>query len=748
MISLADSLVSAASRPLAIKRRTDLTARRQYYLGTSYWIVKEPVGLNYFRFQEEEYAILNMLDGRTSLDEIKDRYEAEFPPGKISVEEIARFVGNLYQSGLLVADVAGQGDQLKKAGGQKRRKQIIGAFSNVLAVRFKGIDPDRFLIWLYPKVRWFFTKTALAICLTMAAIALLLVTIQWETFQSKLPAFHEFFASKNWIWLMITLGVTKILHEFGHGLACKHFGGECHEIGVMILVLTPCLYCNVSDSWLLPNKWHRAAIGAAGMFVEVVIASLCTFVWWFSEPGLLNQVALSVMFVSSVSTILFNGNPLLRFDGYYILADIMEIPNLRQKATSILGRKLGKWCLGLEEPDDPFLPQRNQWAFALYTIAAVVYRWLVVIMILLFLYKVFEPYGLQIIGQIIMVGSLYGLLVQPMWKLGKYLSVPGRMHKVSRPRMYTTLGVIAAVLALVFFVPLPYRVVCPLEVQLQNARAVTVTVPGVLKDVTVEPGTWVDEGTKIAELENLEVVEQWVSAAGQRDAVAAQLMALKYQRSQNKPQADEAGAQKEEVQKQLVMLEEIVDQKREDIDRLTLTAPVAGYVFPDTLKSGTPEIEGLLPTWAGTPFEKENRGAYLQASETFCQIGNPKKMEAILVIDQSDRNFIAEGQFVEIKLDHLPTQTFDSTIHKIATEHMEESPARLSAEANYDVITETDEAGRQRPMEISYQARVLLDDDESILRIGLRGHAKIHAAPRTLWSRIWRLLSETFSFHL
>ena len=163
--------------------------------------------------------------------------------------------------------------------------------------------------------------------------------------------------------------MTKILHEFGHGLSCKHFGGECHEIGVMFLVLTPCLYCNVSDSWMLPNRWHRAAIGAAGMYVELVLASICTFIWWFTEPGPLNYICLNVMFISSVSTVMFNANPLLRYDGYYILSDILEIPNLRQKASTILNRKLGKWCLGLEEPEDPFLPKRKQWLFATYTVA-------------------------------------------------------------------------------------------------------------------------------------------------------------------------------------------------------------------------------------------------------------------------------------------------------------------------------------------------------------------------------------------
>ena len=166
--------------------------------------------------------------------------------------------------------------------------------------------------------------------------------------------------------LAFTLGITKVLHEFGHGLSCKHFGGECHEMGIMVLVLTPCLYCNVSDSWMLPNKWQRAMIGAAGMYVELVIASVCTFMWWFSTPGLLNNLCLNAMFICSVSTVLFNGNPLLRYDGYYILSDVTEIPNLRQKATTILSRKMGEWCLGMEMADDPFLPQSNQIFFALY----------------------------------------------------------------------------------------------------------------------------------------------------------------------------------------------------------------------------------------------------------------------------------------------------------------------------------------------------------------------------------------------
>ncbi|MDR0705195.1 MAG: hypothetical protein LBF88_09420, partial [Planctomycetaceae bacterium] len=389
MVSLHDSLVSSSARKLPIRVRSDLTAKRQQYLGRSYWIIKEPIGSRYFRFQEEEYAILRMFDGTHSLDDIKEKFEEEFPPQKISLEELQHFLGQLHQSGLIIAATPNQGPELLKRKKKRFRQELFQKFTNVLAIKFKGFDPDRILTFLLPFVRWFFHPAMIVCCLLLGLSAASLVLVNFDTFRSKLPEFYVFFNPVNLIFLSMTLAGTKVLHEFGHGLTAKYFKGECHEMGVMILVLTPCLYVNVSDSWLLPNKWHRIAIAIAGVYVECVLASICTFLWWFSEPGLLNYLALNIMFVSSVSTVLFNINPLLRYDGYYILADWLEIPNLRQKATKILTRKCSQWFLGMEQQDDPFLPQKNQILFAFYSVAAFFYRWVVMASILFFIYKVF-----------------------------------------------------------------------------------------------------------------------------------------------------------------------------------------------------------------------------------------------------------------------------------------------------------------------------------------------------------------------
>lgn len=211
MVTLADSLVSSSARMLPMRMRPDLSALQQRYQGQLFWVVKEPVGLHYFRFQEEEYAILQMLDGRTSLDEIKIEFERLFPPQKITVEELGNFVGMLHKNGLVIASVAGQGEQLRKRRSERRRKEIMAGFSNILALRFKGIDPDRILNWLYPRMKWIYSLPARTACAILALSALGLVMVQFDVFQAKLPTFNQFFEAKNWIYLSAVLAITKVI---------------------------------------------------------------------------------------------------------------------------------------------------------------------------------------------------------------------------------------------------------------------------------------------------------------------------------------------------------------------------------------------------------------------------------------------------------------------------------------------------------------------------------------------------------
>jgi putative peptide zinc metalloprotease protein len=613
-------------------------------------------------------------------------------------------------------------------------------------MRFKGIDPERFFNFIYPYVRWFFTVPSMICCIILALSALTLVLVQFQTFQTRLPSFQSFFQAQNWMWLAITLCLTKILHELGHGLSCKHFGGECHEIGVMFLVMTPCLYCNVSDSWMLPNRWHRAAIGAAGMYVEIVLASICTFIWWFTEPGPLNWTCLNVMFISSVSTVMFNANPLLRYDGYYILSDLTEIPNLRQKASTILNRKLGKWFLGLEEPEDPFLPKRKQWLFATYTVASAIYRWVVTLSILYFLNKVFEPYGLKILGQIIALGALYGLLVQPLWNVFKFFRVPGRLGKVKRGRMYMSIGLLTAAIAAIALIPLPSHVYCPVEVQARGAESVYVFVGGMLEDLYVKPGDKVTKGQPLAQLSNDEVDISIAKLMGDKETYTAQLEGLRRASLEDR----RASVQVRPVSEALASVNEQLEQAEEDKSKLQLVAPRDGTVLPPPLVENKTQGDVSLASWSGSPFDRANRGAFLAPGTKLCEIGEPNRLEARLIIDQDDWGFVHPGQRAEIMLDQSAEYVYVSKVERRGTETVKESPTHLSSLHKGPLPTQMGPDGVARPLTPVFDALVPMpeEDPHELLRIGLIGRAKITTAPRTIAERLYRYFMRTFNFEL
>lgn len=746
MTTMADSLVNSAMRPLKLRRRPDLEHKRHLYHGRGYYVVKEPVGLNYYRFHEEEFAILNMLDGNTSLQQIKDRFQAEFAPQRITLQDLQQFIGMLHRSGLVVSESTGQGRQLRRRGDQKKKKELLGKLSNIFALRFRGIDPERILNFLNPLTWWMFTLPALIFFLMFGLSALTLVLVNFHEFRTKLPTFEQFFAASNWIWLGCTMAIVKILHEFGHGLSCKRYGGECHEMGFMFLVFTPCLYCNVSDSWMLPNKWNRVFIGAAGMYVELILASIATFMWWFSEPGMLNFLCLSVMFICSVSTLMFNGNPLLRFDGYYILMDVLEIPNLRQKATEILKRLFQQYCLGLELQENPFLPQKKQGWFAVYTLASIVYRWVIVFSIMIFLMKVLEPYGLQALGRLMAFSGLAGMIAQPIWQTIKFFQTPGKASKMKKPNVLTSLGIAAALVAGICLIPLPFHVDCAVEIQPQNATQVYAMVPGRLVSWNKQPGSRVEVQEVIAQLENDDLRLEKLQADGEYALALQRLRSAKAQGSSDQQARSQIKTLEESVESKKAISDKIQDR----IELLNVRAFAPGYILPAPEKQVSKEVEAAeqLPSWSGNPYDVSNQEAVFSESDLLCIIGDPARMEAVIVVDQHDIDLVSEGDEVDIKIDSARLDTFSGIIERISEMEMQETPQSLASQMGGALNTEMDQMGRLRPISTSYQARVPLENVEVPLRVGYRGQAKIYVGWKSLGWRIYRFFARTFRFEM
>ncbi len=568
----------------------------------------------------------------------------------------------------------------------------------------------------------------------------LLLATQFSVFQSRLPAFNQFFGWPNLIFLWVTLAGAKIIHEFGHGLSCKYFGGECHEMGVMLLVGSPCLYCDVSDSWMLKNKWPRILIGAAGMIVEVVLSALAIFVWWLTSPGLLHYLCLNLFFVTAISTVIFNANPLMRLDGYYMLMDFLEIPNLRQKADKLLRDGLARLCLGIEQRPDPFMPQSGRHWFMLFAVASTIYGWVVLFGILTFLYTVLNPQGLQSVGQTLAAVSL--MSIGSGWILNGYriMSAP-RQKPINRWRLGISLAAVLAVVVCLGTIPIPLIRSAAFVIEPRDVRHIFTKVSGELVALHVQPGDRVVTGQLLATLHDPKLDDRRRELIVQREL---QLKAIQLAKARDDPSSRvlaEEGLQTAERQ-----LDELAEQLR----NLSVTAPVSGTIIAPP-RQPSPKLEQMrarLSGWTGTPLDSKNAGSFLEERTHLLSIAPTDAMQAVLYLDQADRHDISVGLNIGLKFDHLPGRVFRGTISQIASAHSDFAPENLSVKYGGQLSTVTDREGREHLDEAAYQATVLLDQSPELLKPNLRGNTRFIAANRSAFSWLWRSVRRTFHFRM
>jgi len=731
-------MLPTSNRPIPMRARRDLTARRIPYRNEGSWVVKDPVGLKYHRLLDEQYFILRSLDGERSLEDILREVRREFPTVHLTIMHVQSVVTDLFEKGLLSNDRPGQAGMLVERAWKRKKQKIFQTLTSLLYLRLPGWDPERTLNWMLPWVRWTFRPWAVAIFCTLIVASWILIGIRFDDFQRTFPEFHQFFGWPNLMYLWLTLSVAKICHEFGHGLFCKYFGGECHEMGVMLLVFSPCLYCDVTDSWLLRNKWHRIAIGAAGMYVELIISACALFLWWWTDSGMLHHLCFNVVTVTMLTTVIFNANPLMRFDGYYIFSDWVEIPNLREKATRMLQEKFAWYCLGIPRKPDPFMPESGQNWLALYAVASWLYRWFLLFVITMFLYTFLKPYGLQSIGIGLAVVSIGGIFFTMGLGLYRVLAAPR-----SEPLNYRKIAVSSVVLGLLIAaalkIPFPWYAEAPFVIEPEDGQEVRVATPGRLTTLHVKPGQQVRRGQLLAELENPELSDRLHSLKVDHDVARTQ---LKMYQGLEDPAGEQLARQR------LQGIEAQIRDYEARMEKLTLRAPCDGFVVapPSRPESVQASMEEPLPRWHGTPLDDHNKGCFLDRQTHLLTVAPTKRLVAIALVDQSNRNELQEGTDVELKFDHLPTEVVEGNVETISRRHQLFAPLELSNKSGGDLPTVTDAQGREKLASAVYPATVPLPGDTQLFRAGMRGRARFLLERRSAGGWAWLYIRRTIQF--
>jgi putative peptide zinc metalloprotease protein len=720
--------------------RPDLITRQQRADARSAWTVKDPVSLRYYIFTPQEFAILRWLDGARSAEEIRREYERTFSPQRIPALKLQSYVASLLENGLVLAEGADQGQLLLENSMRRERQERWQAWMNWLAIRFSGLDPDRFLAWVHPKLAWIFSPWFLACSVLSMIAALMLIIANAADLRHQLPTLHEIASPTNLMWLALTFVVAKIIHEFAHALTCKHFGGECHEMGILLLLFAPCLYCNVTDSWMLQSRWQRIAVSAAGIVVELQLAAAAAFLWFFSQPGMVHTTALNMLIVCSVGTVFFNGNPLLRYDGYFVLADLVDIPNLWQESRSALHARLAQWFLASDVT--VLTPSSERKAFLLsYAIASIAYRVFVAVAIILLLHRVLVPYGLGFLVPILAVSMVAAAATGAGRSLLRFWKNPAASRRLNRGRILAAMLTATAVVLGFFFLPLPCHIAAPALVSPVDAQRVYVSSPGTLVNAAAA-GTQVRAGDTVAQLEDAKLRQEVVRLAGARQVAQTRVRNLETRLVDD----FEAAAQYEVAKEMLADVSQQLSQRQRDEQALTLKAAVDGTVIEPPERRETAIDKQNLPTWTGSPLDSKNAHCHLDRGTLFCLVGNPNRQEAIAFVDENDVQYVRVGQAVRLIFPVAPSVVLNGRVQEIAHRNIETVPGELTVEQ--ELATRPDAAGMRRPVHTTYSVRVTLDEHNERLLIGARGRAKIAVDGQPLFQRFLRVLRRTFAANM
>ena len=548
--------------------RQDLEVTRHVFRGVPCYIVRDPITFQSHRLGLEDYRLFISIDTQRSLGETFDEVVSA---GLLEADEedtFYQFILNLHRFGFLNLPVTD--DRLlfrrHQARAKARRRQKLIGF---LAVQIPLVKPDAFLTRTLHWGRRLFSTWFFVGWLVMVGSAACVAATRWADLVQPVQGL---LVAHNLPLLWLTLIGLKVCHEFGHAYACKHFGGHVPEMGIYLIMFTPCAYVDATAAWGFPRRRDRLVVSLAGLYVELALAALAVLVWASTGPSLLNAAAYNVIFLASAVTLLFNANPLMRYDGYYVVSDLVEVPNLRQRSAQYMLALAKRLLLGIRNPSPP-ATWRLRIILLVFGAASTAYRTMVMLAIAAVvaskLFLVGFTLGVAYLGV-----TVYGLTR----RLGRYLWYAEETAAVRVRAIALSVFVFALVPAFVGLVPVPSSVYAAAAVIAEHETVVRAAVPGFVRRIGFERGQTLAPGALLVELGDTASEENLAQAR-------AEVEASELRRSGYEP-TDPAAAQQEaeRTRKHQAELARVRSRQAE----LQITAPDGGRV-----------AAGLKPTQMG-----------------------------------------------------------------------------------------------------------------------------------------------------
>ena len=699
---------------------------RQQFRGQLWYVLENPSNNQFSRISEPAYRFVGMLDGKRTISDVWRICNEQLGDAAPTQGEVIQLLAQLYGTNLLYIDLPPDSESLFNRYQKRVKREVLGQLMNLLFIRIPLIDPENFLkrwVGVFGKV---FSWIGLVLWSILVLTGLYIVI---GNFSELAHQSTDVLAPANLIYLYLSFVIIKIFHEFSHAFACKKFGqlnrsgGQVHSMGVMFLVFFPLPYVDASSAWAFRNKWHRAIVGLAGMMAEVAIAALAAIVWSNTSTGTVHIIAYNIIFVASVSTLLFNGNPLLRFDAYYVLSDILETPNLAQRAKSYLYYLVKRYTWGLKKIQKPAYSYGECAWFVFYGIASTAYRIFISIRILLFLNRRL-PEELFILVPFFALAAIIAWVIVPVLKFFQYLFTGAELVRNRVRAIASTFGTLCLVTVGIGLIRMPdhWRVegiVEPVDLAIVHAKSDGFVVGYLPSGIEVSP----DDSPLIT------AVNPELNA--QREILLAERRSLEVKQRMAEMQEIAAAQIFEE---QIEALDENIARVEYELESLKLEPPLAG-------------------TWVSPNIERI-KGFYLSRGQSVGIVANLDNVVVRATAGQNVAAILLEQALkeVEIRVKGRPELLFKGQIVQIFPAGQERLPSDAlgyTAGGSMPVISQ-DQRGT-RTAEKFFEIRIKPDmNDSARLLTGQRVIARIQMSPKPLIVQWWQSARQLFQrrFHI
>lgn len=575
--------------------RPNVNIHKQAFRGRIWYVIEDPFNNRFYRFRPQAYAFIARLSEHKTVEEVWQQCLEEDPENAPGQPEVIRMLANLYQASLLQSDLSPDAARLFERHRRQKQRELKARLLSILFIRIPLFDPNRLLNRLMPFAGPFLGKFGLAIWLVTVLFGLKMVV---DNAGALLDQTEGILAPGRLALLYLSFIGVKILHEAGHGLLTKKYGGEVHTAGIMLMVFNPIPYVDATAAWAFRERWKRVLVGSGGMIVELFLASIAAFVWASTDDGIWNAIAYNVMFVASVSTLLLNINPLMRFDGYYILSDLTDTPNLNQRSNKHVAFLAERYILGNKQAQSQAESTKEGFWLTVFAVAGWFYRLFIFAVILWFVADRF--FGLGFIAAMVGVVTFF---IVPIVRLINFLINEPRIEEIRLRAQLISAAIAAAIVLFVGFVPMPYAFRSHGVIQALPHRQVYAASPGYL-DAYMRPSLeWVRPGDRLYEMHNEELALGLRSAYAEREEIEALL-----QVAVNDPKL------KRPAERQRDAVEEKIRRLQTQLENLRFEAP----------------IEGL---WI-MPRQEDFAGAFARRGSSIGLIVNPDQFEFVAVVRQ------------------------------------------------------------------------------------------------------------------